>query len=112
MVKFLETPVTVDPCNPSPCGPNSECRQNNGQAVCSCIVGFRGTPPFCQPECIVSSDCNLNQACNNQKCADPCLGVCGIRATCNVVNHNPICSCPGSMTGDPFIQCIPIRKLQ
>lgn len=26
---------------------------------------------------------------------------------CQVINHNPICSCPPSLTGDPFVQCRP-----
>ena len=103
--------IKGNPCSPSPCGPNSVCREVNGQPVCSCVVGFLGTPPTCRPECIVSSDCPLTQACSNQKCVDPCPGSCGFRATCNVVNHNPICSCPPDLTGDPFIQCVQRRKI-
>lgn len=44
----------------------------------------------------------------NQKCSDPCPGTCGVGARCQVINHNPICSCPPGMTGDPFIRCQPI----
>nr|CAD7617304.1 unnamed protein product [Timema genevievae] len=71
-----------DPCIPSPCGPNSQCRQVNEQAVCSCLPTFIGSPPGCRPECVVSSECPLNRACVNQKCADPCPGTCGINARC------------------------------
>lgn len=99
-----------NPCNPSPCGPNSHCNAINGVAVCACITGFKGTPPSCRPECVVSSDCARNRACNNQKCIDPCIGTCGISAECVVINHNPICSCPASYTGDPFVKCIPQCK--
>lgn len=99
-----------DPCNPSPCGPNSRCKQNNMQALCSCISGYIGAPPTCRPECVVSSDCPLNEACTNQRCRDPCPGSCGLNAICNVVNHNPLCSCRERMTGDPFIRCYPMRK--
>jgi len=99
-----------NPCNPSPCGPNSQCREINNQAVCSCVPGYIGSPPSCRPECVLSSDCALNRACLNQKCLDPCPGTCGIGAQCLVVNHNPICSCPFRQTGNPFVQCIPIRK--
>ena len=106
----LDPPSPQDPCNPSPCGPNSQCRQNNGQATCSCIAGYLGSPPSCRPECIVSSDCAPNEACNNQKCIDPCPGKCGIRATCRVISHNAICTCPVGMTGDPFTYCTVIRK--
>lgn len=101
----------VNPCSPGPCGPNSECRVVNGQAVCSCIKGYLGIPPTCRPECIVSTDCSQNEACNNQKCVDPCPGSCGIEALCNVVNHNPICSCPLHYTGDPFIRCMVLSKI-
>jgi hypothetical protein len=103
-------PAIRDPCNPSPCGPNSQCRQNNNQAVCSCINGFVGAPPTCRPECVISSDCPKNEACNNQRCRDPCPGSCGRNTICNVINHNPVCSCQPGMTGDPFINCFPTRK--
>lgn len=106
----MEEPVVSDPCNPSPCGPNSHCRQNNNQAVCTCIPGYFGTPPSCRPECVVSSDCPRDRACNTQKCIDPCLGTCGFSAQCVVINHNPICSCSSGMTGDPFTRCFPLRK--
>lgn len=103
-------PTEYHPCNPSPCGPNSQCREINGQAVCSCVPEFVGSPPACRPECVTSSECPLNQACVNQRCIDPCPGTCGLSATCQVVNHNPICSCLPGSTGDPFIRCQPIRK--
>lgn len=99
-----------DPCNPSPCGPNSRCQSFNNQAVCTCIRGFIGNPPACRPECIVNTDCSLNEACINMKCGNPCLGTCGISARCQVLNHNPICTCPPVFTGDPFIRCIPRRR--
>lgn len=108
---FNIAPVAVNPCNPSPCGPNSICREINGQATCSCILGYIGSPPTCRPECVISAECPLNQACVNQKCIDPCPGTCGLAARCEVINHNPICSCPPKYTGDPFIRCQPIRNI-
>ncbi|XP_046391541.1 neurogenic locus notch homolog protein 1-like [Ischnura elegans] len=101
----VPAPVKTNPCNPSPCGPNSQCREINGQAVCSCVVGYIGSPPTCRPECVVNSDCALNEACSNQKCIDPCRGTCGIEAKCQVINHSPICSCPARYTGNPFTRC-------
>lgn len=80
------------------------------QAVCSCISGFVGAPPTCRPECVISSDCPKNEACTNQKCQDPCPGSCGRNTICNVINHNPVCVCRSGMTGDPFINCFPLRK--
>lgn len=103
-------PVSRKPCDPSPCGPNSQCREINSQAVCSCIPGFIGSPPICRPECVTSSECPLNRACVNQKCIDPCPGTCGIGAVCQVVNHNPICSCPPRYSGNPFTRCEIISK--
>lgn len=100
----------ISPCEPNTCGPNSICRVVDGQPTCSCREGFFGAPPSCRPECVVSAECNQNMACINQKCSDPCVGTCGFNAKCQVINHNPVCSCPPDMTGDPFGQCVPKRK--
>lgn len=103
---FLE-PLEKHTCIPSPCGPNSQCREINGQAVCSCLPSFVGVPPRCRPECVSNSECPQNQACVNQRCQDPCPGTCGLQAKCYVNNHNPICTCPPSYTGNPFFRCYP-----
>lgn len=95
----------VDPCKPSPCGPNSECRNVGNNAQCNCLVGFMGIPPNCRPECASSADCPTNLACFNQKCRDPCPGVCGNNAECYVINHTPMCVCLKGYTGNPFINC-------
>lgn len=108
--KTTPAPVQpVNPCNPSPCGPNSVCRANNNVAVCTCQAGMIGAPPSCKPECIVSSECDLTQACMNQKCINPCPGSCGQNAECRVINHNPVCTCIPKYTGDPFTRCDEIR---
>lgn len=67
-----------------------------------------GSPPSCRPECVVSSECPTNRACVNQKCADPCPGICGQNARCETINHSPICSCNQRYTGDPFVRCFEI----
>lgn len=108
---LLVAPRVQNPCNPSPCGPNSQCRNINKQAVCSCVIGYIGNPPTCRPECVTSSECSLVKACINQKCVDPCIGTCGIRARCEVINHNPICSCPEQHSGDPFTRCLLIGTI-
>lgn len=102
-----------NPCQQSPCGPNSQCREVNGQAVCSCLPEYIGSPPGCRPECVVNSECVQTRACINQKCVDPCPGTCGINAQCQVINHSPICTCRPGNTGNPFTRCyaIPPRKL-
>lgn len=95
------------PCVPQ-CGPNAECKVVNGVGRCTCISGFYGVPEFgCTPECVRNQDCRPDQACVEQQCIDPCVSVCGVRAECQVVNHNPICSCPQNFIGDPFTFCEP-----
>lgn len=106
---YMFTVIQIEnPCHPSPCGPNSQCRPVNGQSVCSCIPGYIGSPPMCRPECVQSNECSLSQACLNQKCVDPCIGTCGIGAVCKVINHSPICRCPDRYDGNPFRSCQPI----
>lgn len=101
---FITDPI-LRPCEPSPCGPNSICRELNGQAICSCVQGYIGNPPSCRPECIQSADCSPSLACINRKCQDPCPGSCASNAICQVKNHNPICFCPPRYTGSPFTHC-------
>lgn len=103
---FLVTPLPRDPCQPSPCGSYSNCRVIDNHAVCSCQPDYVGSPPQCRPECVVSTDCAQNMACINQKCRDPCPGTCGQNADCQVINHNPVCSCTSGYTGDPFFGCV------
>lgn len=100
----------MNPCQPSPCGPNSQCRESNEQAVCSCLPEYVGAPPICRPECTISSECAADKACVAKKCVDPCPGTCGDQALCRVVNHSPICSCRTGFTGDAFYRCLPIPR--
>lgn len=96
-------PQAVDPCNPSPCGPNAVCR---GQGLCECIPEYSGNPyEACRPECVLNPECPRDKACLRNKCRDPCPGTCGQNAQCDVVNHIPVCSCPQGFTGDPFSSC-------
>lgn len=100
----------VDPCNPSPCGSYSQCRNVNAQGVCSCLQTYIGSPPGCRPECVASSECPQNRACINLKCVDPCPGPCGLNTRCETVNHSPICSCRQGFTGDPFTRCYAVPR--
>lgn len=102
--------IATNPCQPSPCGPNSQCREVNQQAVCSCLPSFIGSPPTCRPECTSNAECAPTQACLNQRCGDPCPGTCGVGANCAVVNHSPFCTCPAHFIGNPFIRCQPQSK--
>jgi hypothetical protein len=102
----VEPVVAVDPCQPNPCGPNSNPPRVVGeQCQCSCLPEMIGSPPNCRPECVINSDCAPDKACINQKCQDPCPGLCGINAACRVRNHVPICVCNPGYIGDPFSSC-------
>lgn len=59
----------------------------------------------CRPECVQNTDCARSKSCINNKCSDPCPGVCGINAKCAVQNHSPSCYCMDGSTGDPTQSC-------
>lgn len=101
--------IKLDPCAPSPCGPNSQCREINNNPSCSCLPNYLGVPPHCRPECSINSECGSQLACINQKCRDPCPGSCGVNTLCHVRSHIPICTCQNDYTGDPFAICNPIQ---
>lgn len=100
----------VNPCVPSPCGPNSQCREVNGSPVCSCLPGMKGFSPNCRPECTRNDDCLNHLSCINQKCVDPCnSSPCGTNTECRVDKHNVICTCfLGYQSQDPTQGCSPI----
>lgn len=105
---ILERPVVsepIDPCVPSPCGPNSQCRAVGSTPACSCLPNYIGRAPNCRPECMINAECPANLACVNEKCKDPCVGSCGLNALCTVIKHNPVCECQRGFTGDPFSVC-------
>lgn len=95
----------INPCQPSPCGPNSICRVQNSQAVCSCVSNYIGRPPNCRPECTIDPDCPTTLACVCDKCKDPCIGTCGFNAQCSVLYHRAHCTCHAGFTGDPYSGC-------
>jgi hypothetical protein len=107
---LMYLPPPKSPCESNPCGSNAICRESNGVGSCTCKEYYYGDPYVaCTPECLTSSDCPLNKACNSQvlRCENPCLkrDVCGINAVCEVVSHNAVCYCRNGLTGDPFIKC-------
>lgn len=109
----LEEPVVQqNPCIPSPCGPNSQCRVHDNIPACSCLPSFVGRAPNCKPECVINSECPGNLACQNEKCRDPCPGSCGSNTDCRVISHKPTCSCISGYTGDPFAGCSIIQRMK
>lgn len=99
--------IPTNPCHPSPCGPNSQCKVTNNSPSCSCIPEFVGSPPNCRPECVTNNECEFNLACINNKCKDPCYHTCGNNAECKVISHTPNCFCIPGYQGDPFVSCTP-----
>ena len=96
----------VSPCADSPCGINAECKERNNAASCICLPNYQGDPHVgCKPECVLNGDCNKNLACINNKCENPCVGLCGQNAECFVINHMPICNCLTGYTGNPSSIC-------
>lgn len=100
-------PVTrqpENPCHPSPCGPNSQCKvASNNQPVCTCIENYIGSPPNCKPECVVNSECRSIDACINNRCKSPCKSdLCGNNAECEVRNHSPVCKCRDGYEGKAY----------
>ncbi|XP_008211018.3 neurogenic locus notch homolog protein 2 isoform X1 [Nasonia vitripennis] len=91
------------------CAENAECDVANHRAVCNCPKNWLGNPLIsCRPECTHHSDCPAGKpACHYQKCVDPCDGVCGTHANCELRDVTPVCSCPKDRTGDPFTFCRP-----
>ena len=112
-VEKLDGPSPVDPCQPSPCGANSQCRptSDNTKASCSCLPGFLGSGnQDCRPECRLNSDCPNDRGCVQNKCRDPCPGACGQNARCVSAAHQALCSCPDGFQGDPYLACLPAKS--
>lgn len=82
------------------------CTERNGAGACTCLPDYYGDPySGCRPECVTNSDCPPVKACSNNKCKDPCPGVCAFNAECRVINHSPQCSCNVGFTGNPLSGC-------
>merc|ERR1712079_227004 len=107
--------VKPDPCDPSPCGPNTECSVTpNGNPICRCLPNYIPQPDTitgCGRECERDPDCSSGNICQNYHCVprpDPCDPTpCGRNTQCNVNRQgNPVCTCndgfepaPDTITG-------------
>lgn len=108
LLLIFSADVTVrptDPCNPSPCGLQSQCRIRNGLPSCANLPVTADSL-----ECISNNECGSREACINRRCSDPCPGSCGLNTECRVFSNTPMCLCNAGFTGDPFIRCTPIQS--
>lgn len=104
-------PQLRDPCRPSPCGSNAKCVSRGSAGSCVCLPQYTGDPySGCRPECVLNADCPRNKACVNNRCRDPCPGLCGPNAQCSVANHVPACYCLPGFTGNPVSSCQSIPR--
>ncbi|XP_076233117.1 uncharacterized protein LOC143178381 [Calliopsis andreniformis] len=94
-------------CETYTCGVNARCTISDGRPVCSCMNLHMGDPlsRCTRVECQINEDCSDSKVCTNNRCINPCDGLCGINAICETRNHVPTCYCPPEMTGDPFAVC-------
>lgn len=106
-LKPIQEEITQkDPCNPSPCGPNTNC--DNG--LCTCLPNYQGDPySGCRPECVLNNDCPRDKSCIRNRCVNPCPEPCGTDSVCSVINHIPMCSCPQGYNGNAFVACYPVK---
>lgn len=112
LILFSAITFSLSPCKPSPCGFNAICKEQHGVGSCSCLRDYIGNPyDGCRPECVVDTDCISTLACIQSKCKDPCPGVCGQFAECQVINHQPSCTCIAGYSGNPFHYCNIIRDI-
>lgn len=92
----------VDPCKPSPCGDNSNCRSgNHSAAICSCLDGFFPESDLgCRPE--EHKDTKIDLDLIKDQLRSPCGEKCGKNALCGTDGS---CKCSQGFTGDPKVEC-------
>lgn len=84
--------LPANPCNPSPCGPNTQCAiLSNGFAKCTCLHGYLESP-------------NTVRGCIEQRnLCEP--NPCGLGALCDPTRE-PVCVCPTGTRGNPYRSCL------
>ncbi len=97
--------------------PNRGCRKRkychehvNVSCMFKCLF-FTAPPkePSLATGCSTNSECPDYSACENRICINPCAieDPCAPLATCRVVNHEPVCTCPDGFIGSPQTECRP-----
>ncbi|KAI2804698.1 hypothetical protein BLOT_003686 [Blomia tropicalis] len=104
----------IDECeqNRNICSVGATCTNLVGSFKCSCPFG--GDPygegclgDYVREGCLHDSDCELDKACIDSKCINPCLenNACGQNAVCTAKNHQKECNCRPLFFGDPNVIC-------
>ena len=57
--------------------------------------------------CDTNQECPDYTACRNSRCINPCAvdDPCAPSASCKVIGHEPVCTCPDGYIGDPRTRC-------
>lgn len=98
--------------------PNRGCRKREEDliaCVCNCLHVFLYLfpAPLKEPSlvtgCARNDECPDYAACDNELCINPCAvrDPCAPLATCRVVGHEPVCTCPDGFIGSPTTECRP-----
>lgn len=100
--------------------PNRECRKRKWTALTKlpltaaktnnpCSLPARPTEPSLASGCADNTECPDYAACENRLCINPCAvrDPCAPLATCRVVGHEPVCTCPDGFVGSPTTECRP-----
>lgn len=101
-----------NPCEPSPCGPNSECVAEDKEIGphCKCKPKFYDFPPECRPGCDTHDDCGSDEFCNRRKniCVKICDPLsCGENSKCRPDKRKlkAYCSCLDGFTPERGLGC-------
>lgn len=101
----------INECLQKPCHDSANCKNTEGNFICSCPDGLVGDPvqSGCRKpgECFTDNDCPDSAVCENSKCRNPCESTvaCGTNAICRTIGHTVSCRCPSNTKGDPKLSC-------
>jgi hypothetical protein len=76
------------------------------------VFSFIAAPivePSLSAGCSNNDDCPEYTACENLQCINPCAknDPCAALATCKVISHKVVCTCPNGYIGSPQTSCHP-----
>ena len=77
--------------------------------TCLPIIAAPSTEPSLAAGCSNNDDCPEFTACENLQCINPCAqsDPCAPLATCRVISHKVVCTCPNGYIGTPQTSCQP-----